>query len=165
MPSPTPVALAARCVSKRFGDVIALDNISIEIPPGSCVALVGESGSGKSTLLRCFNRLVDPDSGVVCVDGADVRTTDPVQLRRRIGYVPQDGGLLPHWRVQRNVELVLRLTGDPNAAERAAKALALVGLEPERFGARWPRELSGGQRQRVAIARALAAEPTVMLLD
>jgi osmoprotectant transport system ATP-binding protein len=88
-----------------------------------------------------------------------------VRLRRRIGYVPQDGGLLPHWRVQRNVELVLRLNGDERVAERASAALSLVGLDPARFGDRRPSELSGGQRQRVAIARALAAEPDVLLLD
>jgi osmoprotectant transport system ATP-binding protein len=158
-------ALSAEHVSKRFAAVAALDDVSIIVAPGACLALVGESGSGKSTLLRCFNRLVDPDAGVVRVDGDDVRATDAVQLRRRIGYVPQDGGLLPHWRVQRNVELVLRLNGDAKPADRARAALSLVGLEPETFGDRWPRELSGGQRQRVAIARALAAEPTVMLLD
>ena len=164
-PSSQRGALAAEHVSKRFGSVVALDDVSLGVEPGTCVALVGESGSGKSTLLRCFNRLVDPDSGIVRVDGDDVSAIDAVQLRRRIGYVPQDGGLLPHWRVQRNVELVLRLNGDANAAERASAALSLVGLEPAKFGNRWPRELSGGQRQRVAIARALAAEPTVMLLD
>lgn len=158
-------ALVAEGVSKRFGAVVALDDVSLSVASGACVALVGESGSGKSTLLRCFNRLVDPDTGSVRVNGDDVSAIDAVALRRRIGYVPQDGGLLPHWRVQRNVELVLRLNGDANAAVRARTALSLVGLDPEKFGDRWPRELSGGQRQRVAIARALAAEPAVMLLD
>jgi len=158
-------ALVAERVSKRFGAVVALDNVSLTAAEGACVALVGESGSGKSTLLRCFNRLVTPDSGTVRANGENVATVDPVALRRRIGYVPQDGGLLPHWRVQRNVELVLRLNGDANAATRARSALSLVGLDPEQFGERWPRELSGGQRQRVAIARALAAEPALMLLD
>ncbi len=99
------------------------------------------------------------------VGGDDARSIDPVALRRRIGYVPQDGGLLPHWRVQRNVELVLRLNDDPRTEERARDALQLVGLDPATFGNRWPRELSGGQRQRVAIARAVAAEPSLMLLD
>jgi osmoprotectant transport system ATP-binding protein len=159
------IALEAAHVTKRFGSVVALDDVSIAVPTGACVALVGESGSGKSTLLRCFNRLVDPDEGMVRVNDADVATTDPIALRRRIGYVPQDGGLLPHWRVLRNVELVLRLTHDPNAGERARAALSMVGLEPEMFAERWPRELSGGQRQRVAIARALVAEPSVVLLD
>ena len=158
-------ALAVHHVSKRFGDVVALDDVTLEIPAGACMALVGESGSGKTTLLRCFNRLVDPDSGEVSVDGAPVSSIDPVALRRRVGYVPQDGGLLPHWRVGRNVELVLRLNDSVDTAERAAQALTLVGLEPGRFAERWPRQLSGGQRQRVAIARALAAEPSVILLD
>lgn len=167
MPSLTGgiATLSADHVSKRFGTTVALDDVSLSVPPGTSVALVGESGSGKTTLLRCFNRLVDPDTGVVRVDGNDVSSGDPVDLRRRIGYVPQDGGLLPHWRVQRNVELVLRLTGRADAEARARDSLALVGLDPAEFGPRWPRELSGGQRQRVAIARALASEPTVVLLD
>lgn len=166
MPSPGDgtVALSARRVSKRFGDVVALADVSLDVKAGSCVALVGESGSGKSTLLRCFNRLVDPDSGTIGVDGVDVATVDPVQLRRRIGYVPQDGGLLPHWRVQRNVELVVRLNAR-DSSEQGARALELVGLDPARFASRWPRELSGGQRQRVALARALADEPSILLLD
>jgi len=159
------IALEAAHVTKRFGSVIALDDVSIAVPTGACVALVGESGSGKSTLLRCFNRLVDPDDGMIRVNDVDVATTDPIAVRRRIGYVPQDGGLLPHWRVSRNVELVLRLNRDPRAGERARAALSMVGLEPETFADRWPQELSGGQRQRVAIARALAAEPSVVLLD
>jgi osmoprotectant transport system ATP-binding protein len=129
------------------------------------VVLVGESGSGKTTLLRCFNRLVDPDSGRVLIDGEDAARLDPIALRRRIGYVPQDGGLLPHWRVERNVEMVPWLRGVKNSGELAARAMALVGLEPEVFGHRWPRELSGGQRQRVAVARALAASPDLILLD
>jgi osmoprotectant transport system ATP-binding protein len=167
MPSPIEgtVALSARNVSKRFGDVVALDGVSLEVPAGACVALVGESGSGKSTLLRCFNRLIDPDAGIICANDVDIATVDPVKLRRRIGYVPQDGGLLPHWRVQRNVELVLRLNGSADPAASALRALELVGLDPARFAARWPRELSGGQRQRVALARALAGEPSVLLLD
>ncbi|HEX3867891.1 MAG TPA: ATP-binding cassette domain-containing protein [Gemmatimonadaceae bacterium] len=164
-PGTNRVALSAKRVSKRFGDVVALNGVSLDVEPGACTALVGESGSGKSTLLRCFNRLIDPDDGVVYVGGVNAASVDPVALRRRIGYVPQDGGLLPHWRVQRNVELVLRLTGAANLAARARDALSLVGLDPSRFADRWPSELSGGQRQRVAIARALAAEPSVVLLD
>lgn len=158
-------ALAVDQLHKRFGSVVALDGVTLSVPRGASLALVGESGSGKTTLLRSFNRLVDPDSGSVQVDGIDVSTIDAVALRRRIGYVPQDGGLLPHWRVLKNVALVLRLNGDPNADEKARGALSLVGLDPSSFGNRWPRELSGGQRQRVAIARALAAEPNVVLLD
>jgi osmoprotectant transport system ATP-binding protein len=157
--------LAAQEVSKRYGSVVALDEVSIAVDAGGCLALVGESGAGKSTLLRCFNRLEDPDAGRILVGGADAREVDPIALRRRTGYVAQEGGLLPHWSVARNAALVPWLQGDPAPAERAAEALALVGLEPERFGRRRPSELSGGQRQRVALARALAARPNVVLLD
>jgi osmoprotectant transport system ATP-binding protein len=158
-------ALSADRVSKRYGNVVALDRVSLEVHRGECLALIGESGSGKTTLLRCFNRLTDPDEGHVLVDGAQVATANPFELRRRIGYVPQDGGLLPHWRVGRNVALVPWLLGEGEPDEAAGRALHLVGLEPERFRPRWPRELSGGQRQRVAVARALAARPAVVLLD
>ncbi|HQZ39685.1 MAG TPA: ATP-binding cassette domain-containing protein, partial [Vicinamibacterales bacterium] len=132
---------------------------------GECVALVGESGSGKSTLLRSFNRLTEPDEGIVAVDGVDVRDLDPVELRRRLGYVPQDGGLLPHWSVARNAALVPWLVGRADAPAAAARALDAVGLSVGAYGNRWPHELSGGQRQRVAFARALAAEPHIVLLD
>jgi osmoprotectant transport system ATP-binding protein len=167
MPPPDPIAtaLSAVDVSKRFGEVVALDHVSLDIRERACVALVGASGSGKSTLLRCFNRLIDPDAGTVRVGGNDVASADPVALRRRLGYVPQDGGLLPHWTVVRNVELVPRLNGRANVGDRARAALDLVGMDPALFAARWPRELSGGQRQRVALARALADEPAVLLLD
>jgi len=158
-------ALAAREVSKRYGHITALERVSLDVPRGECVALIGESGSGKTTLLRCFNRLTDPDAGMVLVDGADVASLDPVTLRRRVGYVPQEGGLLPHWRVHRNVALVPWLRRMDDGPALADEALRLVGLEPAAVGRRWPRELSGGQRQRVAVARALAARPDIILLD
>ncbi len=157
--------LSAEAVTLRFGPVPALDGVTLAVEQAECVALVGESGAGKSTLLRCFNRLVAPESGTVSVRGRDVRDTDPILLRRGIGYVPQVGGLLPHWRIARNVGVVPWLSGDAAADRRARDALRLVGLEPERYAERWPRELSGGQRQRAAIARALAARPDVVLLD
>ncbi|HVG45397.1 MAG TPA: ATP-binding cassette domain-containing protein, partial [Longimicrobium sp.] len=159
------VALSADGVSKRYGGSVALDGVSLEVGAGECVALVGESGSGKTTLLRCFNRMTEWDAGTVRVDGEDAAALDPVALRRRVGYVPQEGGLLPHWTVLRNAALVPWLRGDAGAEAAAAEALARVGLPAAEFGARWPRELSGGQRQRVAIARSLAASPTIMLLD
>jgi osmoprotectant transport system ATP-binding protein len=157
--------LRAENVTKRFGSVVALDQVSVQVEEGECVVLIGESGSGKTTLLRCFNRLIDPDEGRVLVEGVPADEVDRIDLRRRIGYVPQDGGLLPHWRVHRNVELVPWLRQVANARDLASRALELVGLDPAAFGERWPRELSGGQRQRVAVARALAARPDVVLLD
>jgi osmoprotectant transport system ATP-binding protein len=158
-------ALAAERVTRRYGSTVALDALSLEVRRGECLAVIGESGSGKTTLLRCFNRLTEPDEGRVLVDGVDAATLDPIELRRRTGYVPQEGGLLPHWKVSRNVALVPWLRGAPDADEASERALRLVGLEPGRFGDRRPGELSGGQRQRVAVARALAAEPAVVLLD
>ncbi len=165
MADPPDPLLRAENVIKRYGTTVALNRVSLAVGRGECVALVGESGSGKTTLLRCFNRLVDPDEGRVLVDGTDVAQLDAILLRRRIGYVPQDGGLLPHWRVQRNVELVPWLREVTGARELATRSLELVGLDPPTFADRWPRELSGGQRQRVAVARALAARPDVVLLD
>jgi osmoprotectant transport system ATP-binding protein len=144
---------------------MALGGVSLDVAPGECVALVGESGSGKTTLLRCFNKMVIPDQGAIFLDGADVAPLDPVLLRRRLGYVPQDGGLLPHWSVQRNVELVPWLRALPGREAMARVALSLAGLDPSVFGTRAPHELSGGQRQRVAMARAIAARPDVLLLD
>ena len=159
-------ALSAEALVKRFDRTTALDGVSLEVAEGECVALVGESGSGKTTLLRSFNGLVAPDEGRILVGGRDIRELDVVELCRQIGYVPQDGGLLPHWRVGRNVEMVPRLQGaDGDARVKADASLRLVGLDPSAFRERWPSDLSGGQRQRVAIARALAARPTLLLLD
>ena len=159
------IVLQAERVSRRYGQVLALDSVSMGVRRAECVALIGESGSGKTTLLRCFNRLVEPDAGTVLIRGVDARRLDPIQVRRGTGYVPQDGGLLPHWRIQRNIELVPWLCRSSRRSELAAEAMALVGLDPEHFGTRWPRELSGGQRQRAAVARALAVRPQVVLLD
>ncbi len=160
-----PRELSATDVVHHYADVTALDHVSVTVAAGMSLALVGESGSGKTTLLRCFNRMIDPDSGRIDIGGVDVRSQPETQLRRRIGYVPQEGGLLPHWRVLRNVALVPNLLGfdDPEAAAR--DALNVVGMPPGIFGRRFPHELSGGQRQRVALARALAARPGVILLD
>ena len=157
--------LEAREVRKAYGSITALERVSLRVPRGRCVALVGESGSGKTTLLRTFNAMVVPDAGEVAVDGVAVSASDPVGLRRSIGYVQQEGGLLPHWTVLRNAALVPRLRGAEDAERKASAALDLVGLPANEFGARWPRDLSGGQRQRVALARALAAQPELVLLD
>jgi len=160
-----PSSLTAQNVSHGFGDVVALDDVSIDVPAGSATALVGESGSGKTTLLRCFNRLIEPERGDVFVAERDVRKEDVIALRRSIGYVQQHGGLIPHWRVLRNVALVPTLLGQSDAGARARQALDLVGLPANEFGGRFPHELSGGQRQRVALARSIAAQPQVILLD
>ena len=160
-----PLGLSARAVTCVYGAVTAVCDVTLDVAPGASVALVGESGSGKSTLLRCFNRMVVPTAGAVLVGDVDVRSVSSESTRRRLGYVPQHGGLLPHWRVAKNVELVPRLLNRPDAARAAAAALELVGLSPSKFGQRFPHELSGGQRQRVALARALAAHPGAVLLD
>ncbi|HVT57514.1 MAG TPA: ATP-binding cassette domain-containing protein [Thermoanaerobaculia bacterium] len=160
--------LEARDVGKVYSDgTAALAGVSLEVRAGETVALVGESGSGKTTLLRIWNRMVEPSSGEARVGGRPVASLDPIALRRRIGYVPQDGGLLPHWRVERNVELVPGLLGwdRRRRRQRAREMLEIVGLDPGAHARRYPAELSGGQRQRVAFARALAADPPFVLLD
>ncbi|MDE2795100.1 MAG: ATP-binding cassette domain-containing protein [Gemmatimonadota bacterium] len=150
---------------KRYGDAVALDGVSLRVGAGECVALVGESGSGKTTLLRTINRLTALDRGRVVVRGEAVDEVDPVALRRSIGYVQQDGGLIPHWTCLANAALVPELLGHPDAERRGRRALDTAGLDPQVFAARYPRELSGGQRQRVAIARAIAADPDILLMD
>ncbi|HEX5437734.1 MAG TPA: ATP-binding cassette domain-containing protein [Gemmatimonadaceae bacterium] len=165
MKAASAAALRAEAVSKRFGVVVALDEVSLAVATSECLALVGASGSGKTTLLRCFNRMVVPDGGRIEVNGIAADELNPIELRRHMGYVPQDGGLLPHWRVRRNVALVPMLRGQSTPASMADRALELVGLPANTFAHRWPHELSGGERQRVAIARALASNPEVVLLD
>jgi len=160
-----PVALEASDVVVRLGGTTAVDGASLALAPGAAVALVGESGAGKTSLLRCFNRMVVPSAGRVRVGGSDVGDRPVELLRRQIGYVPQQGGLLPHWTVIRNAGFVPMLLGRPDPDGDAAVALDRVGLDPALFGNRFPDALSGGQRQRVALARAIAARPGVLLLD
>jgi osmoprotectant transport system ATP-binding protein len=159
------VTLEARNVTHAFGDVLTLDRVSLSVEQGRCVSLVGESGAGKTTLLRCFNRMVVPAAGDIRVAGADVAQQPVSELRRQIGYVPQHGGLLPHWTVLRNVALVPDLLHHSNANGEARDALEQVGLAAAEFETRYPNELSGGQRQRVALARAIAARQHVLLMD
>ncbi|MDX1382427.1 MAG: ATP-binding cassette domain-containing protein [Thermoanaerobaculia bacterium] len=167
-PASPRAALEARRVSKVFpGDVVALTDVDLEVARGETVALVGESGCGKSTFLQLFNRMQVPTSGEVFLEGEPVAEASPIPLRRRLGYVQQEGGLLPHWTVSRNVDLVPELLGwEPDRRrQRCAELLELVGLPVAEYGDRYPGELSGGQRQRVAFARAVAADPDVILLD
>jgi osmoprotectant transport system ATP-binding protein len=154
--------------TKRYGaGPPALDRLSLEVPAGETCVLVGPSGGGKTTALKLVNRLVDPTSGRVLIDGRDVAAGDPVALRRGIGYVIQQVGLFPHLDVAANVATVPRLLGwDRRRVEaRVDELLDLVGLEPATYRHRRPDELSGGQRQRVGVARALAADPPVLLMD
>jgi osmoprotectant transport system ATP-binding protein len=156
--------------SKRYdrdGSTWAVQQATLSVADGELVALVGESGSGKTTLLKMVNRLIDPDDGCVRIAGRDVRGEDPVALRRTIGYVIQQAGLLPHLSVGGNVAMVPRLLRWPSGdiAARVDELLDLVGLSPATYRDRFPDQLSGGQRQRVGVARALAARSRVLLLD
>jgi osmoprotectant transport system ATP-binding protein len=152
-------------VSKIYpGGVRAVDAVSLDIVSGSFVALVGPSGSGKSTLLKMVNRLIEPSSGAVLIDGRPVDAEPPHRLRRHIGYVFQNIGLFPHMTVAQNVAIALRLAGVRQTDDRVRDLLQLVELAPE-LASRMPDTLSGGQRQRVGIARALAAGPGLLLMD
>jgi len=156
-----------RHVSKRFPDgTTAVQDFSLTIPSHSTTVLVGSSGCGKTTLLRMINRMVDPSDGQVLIDGEDVATIPPVGLRRRIGYVMQNSGLLPHRSVIDNVATVPVLTGVPKrkAREDALGLLDRVGLD-RALADRYPSQLSGGQQQRVGVARGLAVDPNILLMD
>jgi osmoprotectant transport system ATP-binding protein len=155
-------------VRKVYPDgTVAVGDLSLDIPAGEIVVLVGPSGCGKSTILRMVNRLIEPTGGRILVGDEDVTHTDPVQLRRRMGYVIQHVGLFPHLTVRDNVATVPRLLGwsRPRVQSRVDELLDLVGLESSRYAKRYPNELSGGQRQRVGVARALAGDPVVLLMD
>ena len=144
-----------------------LDGLSFEVAQGEALVLLGSSGSGKTTALRLINRLLEATSGNISIEGRNIRDIDPIELRRRIGYVIQEFGLLPHWTVRENVGLVTRLLGWPEEKRRrrADELLEQVGLGQQGVGDRRPQMLSGGQRQRVGVARALAGEPTLLLFD
>ena len=160
--------LEVQHVSKRFpDDTYALQDIDWGVQQGETMALIGESGSGKTTLLRLLNRLVEPSSGAIFIQGHSATSQDPITLRRQLGYVPQDGGLFPHWTIRHNVCLVPQLLQWPieQQHDRLNTLLPLVNLDPTLIADRYPIELSGGQRQRVAVARALAADPPIVLLD
>jgi osmoprotectant transport system ATP-binding protein len=146
---------------------LLLSEISLQVEAGTTTVLLGRSGSGKTTLLRTVNRMVQPTSGEVLVNGKDVRAANLIKLRRGMGYVIQETGLFPHFNVERNVGLVLEAEGCPRADRvlRGHEMLQTVGLDPAVYAKRFPHQLSGGQRQRVGLARALAAEPGILLMD
>jgi len=155
-------------VTKRYPDgTIAVDGLDLEIPDGKIMVLVGPSGCGKTTSLRMINRLVEPTSGRVLIDGKNVQDANPSELRRGIGYVIQQTGLFPHRTIEDNIATVPLLTGSNkrNARERARELMQLVGLDADTMAKRYPHQLSGGQQQRVGVARALAADPPVLLMD
>jgi osmoprotectant transport system ATP-binding protein len=156
-----------RALTKRYDDTVVVDRLSLTVARGELLVLLGGSGSGKTTTLKMINRLVEPTSGTVAIDGDDVTAVPAHVLRRRIGYAFQQVGLFPHLTIAENVGITPRLLGwEPSRiAARVDELLALVELDPAAFRARHPGALSGGQQQRVGVARALAAEPAVMLLD
>ncbi|HEY3563696.1 MAG TPA: ABC transporter ATP-binding protein [Casimicrobiaceae bacterium] len=149
------------------GTVLAADEVTMDVADGEICVLLGPSGCGKTTTLKMINRLIEPTSGKIYIDGKDTDRIDPVALRRTIGYVIQQIGLFPNMTVEENVCVVPRLLGwsADKARERASELLASINLDPALFMKRYPRELSGGQQQRVGVARALAADPPVLLMD
>jgi osmoprotectant transport system ATP-binding protein len=160
--------IALEALTKRYGPgPPAVDHLSLEVMTGEVCALIGPSGSGKSTTLRMINRLIEPTSGRIWLDGEDVTKMDATQLRRRMGYVIQQVGLFPHLNVGENVAAIPRLLGwdRQRIRDRVAELLEMVGLDPAIYAKRWPHELSGGQRQRVGVARALGADPPLLLMD
>lgn len=154
-------------LSKRYGDLKAVENVSFSIPTGATLALVGTSGCGKTTTLKMINRLVEPSQGRVRINGEEVMSAPPEQMRRKTGYVIQNIGLFPHFTIEENVSLVPKLLGWPSdrISKRVFELLDRLKLSPEEYLHRYPDQLSGGQKQRVGIARALAGDPPIILMD
>ena len=166
MPDSQPI-IRVRGLSKHYGSHGVVQDVSFDLRAGETLVLLGPSGCGKTTLLKMLNRLVEPDAGTVEVQGREVRAQRPEELRRGIGYVIQQVGLLPHFTVAENVAVVPQLLGHPalQVAARTAALLTRLHLPPERYAGQYPHQLSGGQQQRVGLARALAADPPIVLLD
>ena len=167
MPAANHAVIELEGATFSIGDARILLEVSFTVASGETLVLLGRSGSGKTSALRLINRLADPQSGRVVVEGRDTVDWDPIKLRRRIGYVIQEIGLFPHFTVERNVALIPSLEEWPpeRIGERVRELVAIVGLDPDSMLSRYPGELSGGQRQRVGVARALAADPPILLMD
>ena len=167
MTPPASPIVSFRNVSYHVGGNNVLRNLSFDVEAGETLVLLGRSGSGKTTVLKLVNGLLLPSDGAVLVEGRSTTAWDPIRLRRRIGYVIQEGGLFPHFTVAENVGLVPRLEGWPqeDISRRVVGLLTQVELPPAEFAHRYPRDLSGGQRQRIGVARALAADPPLLLFD
>lgn len=155
-------------INKSFtSGVHAIKDLSLNILGGETLVLLGSSGCGKTTILKMINRIIEPSSGTILIEGKDILEQDPIEVRRSIGYVIQEIGLFPHMNIEDNVSVVLKLKGraKEERTRRANEVLKLVGLDPEQFRHRYPDELSGGQQQRVGVARALSGNPSLLLMD
>ena len=155
-------------INKSFtSDVHVIKDLSLNVHGGETLVLLGSSGCGKTTILKMINRIIEPSSGMILIEGKNILEQDPIKVRRSIGYVIQEIGLFPHMNIEENVSVVLKLKGwpDEERARRVNEVLELVGLDPEQFRHRYPDELSGGQQQRVGVARALAGNPSLLLMD
>lgn len=161
------IAIEFNEVTKAYDQKTILQQVNLQIPRGKLVTLIGPSGCGKTTCLKMINRLIEPTSGQIMVNGKNINQLDPVELRRSIGYVIQQIGLFPHMTIEENISLIPKLKKDDSSkfGQRVEELLDLVGMDPSQFRSRYPHELSGGQQQRIGVARALAADPSIILMD
>ena len=155
-------------IVKTAGEKVILDDISLTIESGSFVVLIGPSGCGKTTTLKLLNKLIEPTSGEIYIDGKPISKEDPIKLRRNIGYVIQNIGLFPHLTIKENIELIPKLKGDKSEeeiSETTERLVKMVGLDPDEFLYKYPTELSGGQQQRIGVIRAIATDADIILMD
>lgn len=152
-------------VTKRYNDFVAVDHLTVDIESFELFVIIGPSGSGKSTTMKMINRLIETTEGAIYIDDKNVNDFDPVELRRSMGYVIQDVGLMPHMTIAENISLVNRLKGEKRDDARVDELLTLVGMKPNEFRERYPEELSGGQQQRIGVIRALYSNPNIILMD
>jgi osmoprotectant transport system ATP-binding protein len=161
------ILISFKNVTKKYGDSVAVDNLTVNFKSGETVVLIGPSGCGKTTTLRMINRLIEPTEGSIYINDTDISKINPVELRRNMGYVIQQIGLFPHMNIAQNVGLVpyLKDWSESKRKQRVEELLDFVGMPPSKFYHRYPNELSGGQQQRIGVARALAADPEIILMD